>query len=99
MVKKAIIIAFIAIIILIIVSFIISVVNLKPVTFKSVVTYDTNINVIKEAPSYPRTNGSSNNLAFITNIVKYEKTVMIFASVLVILFILLFYGTKRSKGW
>lgn len=99
MVKKAFTIAIVAIAILIIVSIIIAVTNLKPATFKRVVSYDAGINEIVEAPEYIRSSGNEEGLFSILNLLKYERTIMITTVILVIIFALFFYGTKKSKGW
>lgn len=96
--KKAFIISACLITIIIIVSIIISVSNLKPVTFKSVVSYDKETNVMVEAPSYSATT-STNELDGLNNILKYEKTITVSTIFIVLIFVILFYGTKRSKGW
>lgn len=96
--KRAFIITACLITIIIIVSIIIAVSNLKPVTFKSVVRYDNETNVIVEAPSYSNSTSTS-DLDGINNILKYEKTITFSTIFIVIIFAILFYGTKRSKGW
>ncbi len=98
MVKKALIFSACLIIITIIVCIIISIVNMnKTVDFKSVVSYDSNINVITTAPTY-EASSNDDDLAFLTNLLKYEKTIMISSLFFVLLFAFLFHGTKRSKS-
>lgn len=99
MVKKALILTAILIFIVIFVSVIISLINLKPLEFKSVVSYDTEIKTMVAAPVYNNRASVSSDLPLLTNMLKYEKTIMISSIILVIAFALLFYGAKRSKGW
>ena len=99
MTKKTFIIAAILVSVVIIASIIIAVISLRPATFQSVVSYDSSINIIKEAPNYARASANSGDFVLLITLLKYEKTIMISCVVLVILFFLLFYGAKKSKGW
>jgi hypothetical protein len=81
------------------VSIFIAVANLKPVTYKSVVHYDESINMLADVPKNTTTGPSDSNSLPLTNLLKYEKTIMISTVVLIIIYLILFYGTKRSKGW
>lgn len=99
MVKKAFVVSAILITIIIIVSIIISVVNIKtakPAVFRSVVSYESEVNTIEIAP---KTTESNDNIPLLSNMLRYEKTIMVSSIILVIIFSLLFYGTKKSKGW
>ena len=99
MVRKAFIVSAILITIIIVVSIIISLINLKtaePAVFKSVVSYDSEVNTIKIAPKSSETN---NDIPLLSNMLKYEGTVVASTVILSIIFLILFYGTKRSKGW
>lgn len=100
MAKKAFILTAVLVAVLIIVCIIVAALNYKPVEFKSVVTYDSEINKMVAAPEYvARTAYTNNNDSLFSSFLKYEKTIMISSIVLVIIFLLFFYGTKRSKGW
>ena len=96
--KKAFIISAIFIVIIVVVSIIISINNLKPITFKRVVCYDEKLNIITEVPKH-NTTTTNDDFQFFSNILKYEKTIMVSTIFLVLIFGILFYGTKRSKGW
>ena len=99
MVKKAFVISAILITIIIIVSIIISIVNLKtasPAVFRSVVSYDSYVNTIEIAPQNTTTD---NDIPLISNMLKYEATITFSTVIVVIIFLLLFMGTKKSKGW
>ena len=96
--KKAFVISAILIVIIIVISIIIAVINIKPATFKSVVSYDTNTAVLKEAPVYARTSNSYNGMDLIENLLKYDKIIMVSSMIIIIIFALLFYGAKRSKS-
>ena len=101
MVRKAFVISAILITIIVIVSIIISVMNLKPfepLEFKTVVSYDKDTYAIVDAPKY-EARSSGDSLTSLTNLLKYEKTIMVSTIILVIIFMILFYGTKGSKGW
>ena len=100
--KKAFVISAILIVIIIVISIIIAVINIKPATFKSVVSYDTNTAVLKEAPVYARTSNTYstnyNGMDLIENLLKYDKIIMVSSMIIIIIFALLFYGAKRSKS-
>ena len=98
MARKALIITAVLITILIIVSIIIAITNLKPVTYQNVVSYEPKVSTISRSSSYYLYD-DDNELSLLTNLIKYEREIMITAIVLAIIFILVFYGTKRSKGW
>jgi hypothetical protein len=100
MVKKALVVSATLITIIVIISIIISIINLKtakPAVFRSVVSYDSEVNTIVIAPQNSGTD--NNNIPLISNMLRYESTITISTVILVIIFLLLFYGTKRSKGW
>ena len=100
MARKAFVISAILIVIVIIVSIVISIVsivNTKPVVFRTVVTYNAETNAIIESP-HSRTAASSNDLPFLTGLLNHEKTIMISSLFAVLIFALLFYGAKRSKS-
>lgn len=97
MVKRAIIISAILIVIIIIVTIIVSVVNSKPTKFISIVSYDSEIPVMKEAVT-TNTTAVDNEELFIETLLEHEKTVMFTSVIVVVIFTILFYGAKRSKS-
>ena len=100
--RKAFVLTACLIVVIVVISLIISITNLKPFSdpvFKTVVTYSEETNTIVEAPKYEATTSSKNDLTLITNLLKYEKTIMVSTLVLGLIFVILFYATKRSKGW
>lgn len=99
MAKKVFVLAAILITIVVIISIIISIINLKPATFKSIVSYDSDVTVLKEAPVTRTSNNSiSNSTTFIENLLNHEKTVMFFSIIIITVFVIIFYGAKRSKS-
>ena len=100
--RKAFVLTACLIVVIVVISLIISITNLKPFSapvFKTVVTYSEETYTIVEAPKYEASTSSKNDFAPITNLLKYEKTVMVSTLVLGLIFVILFYATKRSKGW
>ena len=98
MAKKAFIISACLITIIVVVSIIISLANLKPKEFKSSILYDTKYNVIKEAKEVTTVN-TNNGGTLIDNLLKYQRIINMSSIVIVVIFLFLFYGTKKSKGW
>ena len=98
MAKKVFVLAAILITIVVIISIIISIINLKPATFKSIVSYDSDVTVLKEAPVTRTNNSISNSTTFIENLLNHEKTVMFFSIIIITVFVIIFYGAKRSKS-
>lgn len=98
MAKKAFIISACLLLIVIIISIIISVRNMKPLEFKSVVSYN-NTAKITNAPKYETRSSVNDDLPLLSNLIKYEKTIVFSTIFIGFIFVILFYGTKRSKGW
>ena len=98
MAKKAFIVAAILVVIIVIVSIIISLVNLKPITYQSVVYYDSNLNIMKEAPVSASANNVDTGIPLVSAVLKYDKLLMVSSVIVIIILALLSYGSKRSKG-
>lgn len=98
MAKKFIVIAAIIIVIAVVAGIIISLINLKPLEFKTVVSYENDTVVMKVAPSNNTNTNNTTNNNFLTNILRHEKTVMAFSIIVIVLFALLFYEAKGSKA-
>ena len=101
MARKLFVISAILIVITIIVCIIISVVSLintKPVVFRPTVTYSAETNNIIEAPKTPIRTGDSSDIPVITSLLNHERMLMAGSIIVVLIFALLFYGSKRSKS-
>jgi phosphatidylglycerophosphate synthase len=95
--KKAIIISAWIIVIIVITSIVVSIINLRPAEFKTIVSYDADIKTMVEAPQYSKSK-TTDSLPLLTNILKYEKTITVSSIIIVLIFVMLFYGAKRSKN-
>lgn len=98
MVKKALIIFACLLTLIIVISIIISLVNLKPVEFQRVVVYEKETMAMKSTSMNASVSDAADDIPLLSNLLEHEKTIMISSIFIVIIFALLFYGAKRSKS-
>ena len=98
MAKKAFFISAIILLVIIIICVIISVANMKPLEFKSTVSYDNNNAMITAAPKHEPRGSTSSDIPLLSNLINYEKTIVFSTIFIGLIFVILLNGTKKSRG-
>ncbi len=98
MAKKAFIICACLIAVIVVASIIISLVNLKPVEFQCVVSYENETTTMISAPLYANVNDVSNDIPLLSSLIRHDRIIMVSSIFIILIFALLFYGAKRSRG-
>ena len=98
MAKKAFIIFACLIAVIVIASIIISLVNYKPVEFQCVVSYENETTTMLSAPLYANAYDATNDIPLLSSLIRHEKIIMVASIFIILIFALLFYGAKRSRG-
>ena len=84
--------------VIVVASIIISLVNLKPVEFQCVVSYENETTTMISAPLYANVNDVSNDIPLLSSLIRHDRIIMVSSIFIILIFALLFYGAKRSRG-